>query len=240
MAKSLTVVIPVYNEEIDLPKNIPVLYSFMSSYFRKYDWEIVIADNASSDNTKLISLDLSKKANVRYVRLDQKGRGRALKKVWDESKSDFLSYMDVDLSSDLSYFPKLIKYLEEGDDIAIGSRLLSNSKVIGRPFIREITSRGYSTLFRIVFGTSFKDAQCGFKAIKKDCWQKISPFVEDVGWFFDTEFLIIADKAEFNIKEVAIRWEDNPDSTVKILKTAGADINGLIRLFKEKPWIKLK
>lgn len=238
--KSITVVVPVYNEEKDLPLNIPKLFSFLERNMLSHDWEIVIADNASTDKTSEIGKRLAKKSGIKYLRLAQKGRGRALKTAWNASKSDILAYMDVDLSSDLSFFPRLIGALEAGADIAIGSRLVAGSKVYGRPLLREIMSRGYSLLFRIVFLTSFSDAQCGFKAVKKEVWDRISSAVTDTGWFFDSELLIIADKAGFEITEIPVTWRDDPASTVKVAKTAWGDIKGLARLFFTRPWKKLR
>lgn len=240
MAQSITVVIPVYNEEVDLPKNIPLLHEFLSKNMNAYKWEILIADNASTDDTPLVSRKLSKMKGVNYIRLNKKGRGRALKMTWSKSKSDFLAYMDVDLSSNLSYFPKLISALENGSDIAIGSRLAKGAKVIDRPLVREIMSRGYSLMFRTLFFTKFKDAQCGFKAITKEAANKLLPIVEDTGWFFDSELLIIGQKSGFTITEVPIEWKDDPHSTVKVAKTAWGDIEGLLRLARRRPWKKLE
>ena len=236
----LCVVVPVYNEEKDLPLNIPRLKSLLEGTMFSYDWEIVIADNASTDKTSEVAKNLSREERIKYLRLEQRGRGRALKKAWSQSKKEILSYMDVDLSSDLSYFPRLIKSLEAGADIAIGSRLAKGAKVFGRTFIREIMSRGYSFLFRTLFRTKFKDAQCGFKAIKKDVWDKLEPVVKDTRWFFDTELLIISQKAGFVISEIPIVWRDDSNSTVKVAKTAWGDIKGLCRLFIERPWKKIK
>jgi len=237
--KTLDVVVPVYNEEDDLPVNIPRLKAFLEQKMSKYDWEIVIVDNASTDQTPRIGEALSREGNIKYLQLDQKGRGNALKKAWDTSKANYLAYMDIDLSSDITYFPRLIGSLEAGSDIAIGSRLASGARVYGRPFVREMMSRGYSLLFRTLFRTSFKDAQCGFKAVKKVVWAKLSPLVKDKDWFFDSEVLIIADKAGFKITEIPIEWRDDPRSTVKVAKTAFGDIKGLFGLFREKPWKKL-
>ena len=236
----LCVVIPVYNEEIDLPLNIPKLLLFLEKKMSVYDWEIVIADNASTDKTPKIAQEFAKDKRVKYLRLEKKGRGRALKKAWNNSDKRILSYMDVDFSSDLSYFSKLIESIENGADIAIGSRLAKGARVIGRTPVREIMSRGYSLLFRSIFWTKFKDAQCGFKAIKKDVWDKLEPIIKDTHWFFDTELLIISQKAGYVVSEVPIVWRDDPNSTVKVAKTAWGDIKGLLRLFIERPWRKLK
>ncbi|MDP3994316.1 MAG: glycosyltransferase family 2 protein [bacterium] len=236
----LCVVIPVYNEEIDLPVNIPKLLSFLEKKMSSHEWEIVIADNASTDKTPEIAQEFAKDKRIKYLRLEKKGRGRALRKAWNTSGKRILSYMDIDLSSDLSCFLKLVKSIENGADIAIGSRLAKGAKVVGRTPVREIMSRGYSLLFRSLFRTKFKDAQCGFKAIKKNVWDKLEPVIEDKYWFFDTELLIISQKAGFIISEVPIVWRDDPDSTVKVAKTAWGDVKGLYRLFVEMPWKKLK
>ena len=237
---TLTVVVPVFNEEVDLPKNLPKLTSFLAQKMADYDWDIVIADNASTDGSAGIGKKLqAKNKNIKYLRLEKKGRGLALKTVWSKSKSDFLAYMDIDLSSDLEYFPKLIAALEANADIAIGSRLAPGAKVYGRTPMREIMSRGYSLLFRTLFWTSFRDAQCGFKAIKRESAMKVLKLVQDEGWFFDSELLIIAEKSGMKVTEVPILWRDDPASTVKVAKTAWGDIKGLFRLWIERPWRKL-
>lgn len=238
--KSVTFVIPVYNEEIDLSKNVPDLYKYLDKSLGSYKWEILIADNASVDNTKKIGKKLAKDSKIKYIRIPLKGRGRALKKSWLFSKSDYLFYMDVDLSSDLKFISKLLGALDEGADIAIGSRLAKGAKVYGRTATREFISRSYSLMFRSLFFTHFKDAQCGFKAIKRSVAEKVLPVIKDTGWFFDSELLITAEKAGFEIAEIPIVWHDDPDSTVKVVKTARGDIEGLIRLLFTRPWRKLK
>lgn len=237
---SVTFVIPVYNEQIDLPICISKLLAFLTKNLSKYDWNILIADNASTDRTASIGKELSKKAKVNYLKLEEKGRGRALKKSWTTANSDVLFYMDVDLSSELKFIKILLKEIENGADIAIGSRLIKGAKVHGRTCTRELISKSYSFMFRILFQTKFKDAQCGFKAITKKASKDILPIVEDTEWFFDSELLIIAEKAGYKIAEVPIVWRDDPDSTVKVVKTARGDIEGLIRLFIKRPWRSLK
>lgn len=241
--KRLTVVVPVYNEEVDLPKNVPILYSFLKKNLTgKYNWKIVIADNGpSTDNTPMLAKRLAKKyPEIKYVSMNQAGRGNALKKVWLKDSADILAYMDVDLSSELKYFLRLIGEIEKGADIAIGSRLLSGSRVYGRTLTREVLSRGYNLIIKLMFWVKFHDAQCGFKAINQRVAKIILPLVKDKTWFFDTELLILAEKSGFRISEVPIVWRDNPKSTVKVAKTAWGDIMGLVRLFFSRPWRKIR
>lgn len=242
MLKKVAIVIPVYNEELDLPRNIPVLHGFLKDNFKKYAWEIIIADNGpSKDRTKEVSKILEKKfSGVHYVCIPRPARGNALKEIWLSSTSDYLAYMDVDLSSDLKYFPKLISALDSGSDIVIGSRLVKGAKVYGRTLTREVMSRGYNTLIRLFFWTSFRDAQCGFKAITREAAKKLLPHIIDRAWFFDSEMLIVGEKAGFKVTEVPIVWRDDPNSTVKVAKTAWGDIKGLWRIFWSQPWKNIK
>lgn len=224
------VVIPVYNEEKDLPTSIETLHKFMTDNV-SYDWRIVIADNASVDRTLEIAKALSERyPRVKYIHLDQKGRGRALRKSWLESDADIVSYMDVDLSTNLDAFPPLIAALSTGVyDVAIGSRLLPASRVTRQPK-REIISRIYNLLIKLMFRNRFSDAQCGFKALTRRAVQALVPLVKDQAWFFDSELLLLAERKGFRIFEVPVEWVEDPDTRVKILSTAWEDIKGLVRV----------
>jgi glycosyltransferase involved in cell wall biosynthesis len=229
MAASVDIVIPVYNEERALPKSIRKLTGFLKAHLNN-PWRIVIADNASIDSTHSVSEELCREyPGVEYLYLPQKGRGRALRAAWMASTADVVSYMDVDLSTDPTHFPQLIKELELGYHVAVGSRLSKESQVT-RSFKREFISRSYNLMIKSLFFTSFPDAQCGFKALTRQAAQAIVPRIQNNNWFFDTELLIIAAKGGYRIKSVPVSWVDDPDSTVKVLGTAAEDIKGLLRL----------
>ena len=232
MSIRLDVVIPCLNEERALPVCVRRLHGFMSERMGRYDWGIVVADNGSTDGTLDAAEALSQEfPQVRYIRLEQRGRGRALRRAWTESRADIVAYMDVDLSTDLGSLPPMIAAIaDDGYDVATGSRLLPESQVVGRTLKREITSRGYSLLFRAMFFTTFRDAQCGFKAASRRAADDLAPLVEDNGWFFDSELLILAQKCGYPIKELPVHWEDDPDTRVRILRTAWEDVKGLLRL----------
>ena len=226
---TVAIVIPVYNEEKALPDSIAKLHAFLSRNL-KHQWHIVIADNASTDKTWEIAQSLTKKYHdVVPFHIDQKGRGRALRKVWLESKADIVSYMDVDLSTGLDAFPKLTQAIIDGSDIAIGSRLLRDSKTT-RGLKREFTSRCYNLLIRIMFFTKLSDAQCGFKALSRECAQKILPLTKNNEWFFDTETLLLAMMHGYKRAELPVTWIDDPGTTVNIRKTVIEDLKGLARI----------
>ena len=229
MNATVDIVIPVYNEEQALPRSIMILADFLKDNLRN-PWQIVIADNASTDKTKSVSEMLCERySGINYLYIPQKGRGRALRSAWLDSTADIVSYMDVDLATDLNYFPALIDSLQEGYDVAIGSRLSKGSRV-SRSIKREVISRSYNLLIKSMFFTPFQDAQCGFKALTRHTAQAIVPHIKNDNWFFDTELLIIAAKRGYKIKQLPVKWDDDPTSTVNIPRTATEDIKGLLRL----------
>ena len=235
---TVEITIPVYNEEKELEPHIKILSDFCEKSLKQYEWHITIADNASFDNTPVIAAMIAKKnSHISHFRMEQKGRGRAVKKVWGASGADFCTYMDLDLSTDLVHLPKIIKALQNGYDIAIGSRLSKNAKVEGRTLIREITSRTLNFFFiQLFFHTKFTDAQCGFKGVTKNIVENLIPKIQDNGWFFDGELLIVAEKMGYKIYEEPVHWIDNPGSTVRLVSTISGDLQVMWRLLLTKPW----
>nr|SBO98861.1 putative glycosyl transferase [Nonomuraea gerenzanensis] len=224
------VVVPVYNEQRALRAGITRLHTYLTRNF-PYGFRITIADNASTDNTWQLATELARELpHVRAVHLEEKGRGRALRRVWSQSEADVVSYMDVDLSTDLDAFLPLVAPLLSGhSDLAIGTRLARASRVERGPK-REFISRSYNLLLRFGMGAGFSDAQCGFKAVRTEIAQALLPGVEDEQWFFDTELLLLAERHGLRIHEVPVDWVDDPDSRVDIVQTALDDLRGMVRV----------
>lgn len=229
-AAVLDVVIPVYNEEVDLGPCVRRLHAHLSAHF-PYPFRITVADNASVDDTLKVADRLAGELpGVEVLHLDAKGRGRALSAAWSASSAPVLAYMDVDLSTDLAALLPLVAPLISGhSDLAIGTRLARTSRVV-RGTKREVISRAYNLLLRGALAARFSDAQCGFKAIRADVAAELLPVVRDTGWFFDTELLVLAQRAGLRIHEVPVDWIDDPDSRVDIVATALADLRGVGRL----------
>lgn len=227
------VVVPVLNEERTLKTNIETLYNFLRAQ-DGLQFRITIADNGSTDRTQVIANELADHyAAIRVVRMNERGRGRALKQVWMDSDADILSYMDVDLSTSLDDFMPLIKPLVNGEaGVAIGSRLSNHSRTT-RGIKRDFISKTYNKIIKTYMGTKFSDAQCGFKAIRRDVSRTLLPKVTDTQWFFDTELLIKAEKTGVKIHEQPVTWIEDTDSRVKIVKTVTEDLRGLARVKKE-------
>ena len=229
----IDIVVTVLNEEKILQKSIMTLDEYMAKHL-PYRYQITIADNGSQDKTLEIAKNLAEKhQSVQVVSLAERGRGRALKRVWQNSSADILTYMDVDLSTSLDDFLPMIQPLVAGEaGVAIGSRLTKGSKTT-RGVKREFISRCYNNIIKWTSGTKFSDAQCGFKAIRRDVAAKFLPKIKDNEWFFDTELLIKTERAGVPIHEQPVTWTEDTDSRVKIVKTAVDDLKGLYRVNKE-------
>ena len=237
---SVDIVIPVYNEEHVLTDSVAKLRNFLVQGFA-HQYRIVVADNASTDGTLAVAQRLAEEhTDVACLHVPQKGRGRALRAAWLDSPADIVCYMDVDLSTDLAAFPPLIESIaSEGYDVATGSRLAREAD-IRRSLRREAISRGYNVMIKGLFFTRFSDAQCGFKAASRRAVQDLVPLIENNEWFFDTELLILAEKAGYRLKEVPVRWLEDPDSRVNVPKTVWEDVRGLLRLRWKRPWRGLR
>lgn len=239
--KILEITVPVYNEESDLPKNIPKLFSYCEKNLGGYGWKIIIVDNGSKDGTwdeagKMCELYPER---VCRMKLDRKGRGWALRNAWKNSEADIVGYMDIDLSSDINDFSKLVGAIESGCDLAVGSRNMKQSLVVGRTVLRGLMSKSYIFLAKLINGIKISDTQCGFKALDRRAFLAVEPLIMNNLWFFDSEMVIILEKAGFKVRDIPIKWVDDKNSTVKVLKDSWEELSGLLRLRREEPWKKL-
>ncbi len=230
-SKTVRIVLPAYNEEGALEKSFRRLYAFCEDFLDHYSWEILIASNGSGDRTAAIAAELAgRHERVRSHSLPLAGRGGTLRRAAEMNSADYLLYMDVDLSTDLSALPKLLAALDDGADVAIGSRHHPGSRVI-RSLHRELLSRGYNLLLGSFLGIkSFSDAQCGFKAFRLSRLRPLLSMVRDRKWFFDTEVLVLAEYSGLRIVEIPVRWVEDPDTRVRIPSTVARKLLGLARL----------
>jgi glycosyltransferase involved in cell wall biosynthesis len=233
-APAVDIVFPVHNEQRTLAASVRTLHAYLLDR-ADFTWQITIAQNASTDATAAIADELARElAAVAVLHLPASGRGRALRSAWASSRADVVAYMDIDLSTDLSALPDLLApLLADHGDVAIGSRLVPGARVT-RGLHREVISRSYNILLRALLGVTFADAQCGFKAGRREVIQGLLPEISDDGWFFDTELLYVAQRNRIAIREVPVRWVEDRDSRVAIVATALADLRGIARLRRRR------
>ncbi|MET8975025.1 dolichyl-phosphate beta-glucosyltransferase [Streptomyces sp. NPDC004539] len=232
--RSVEIVVPVHNEAHVLAGSIGRLHAHLEESF-PFPFRITVADNASTDATWSVATGLTLELpHVHARRLELKGRGRALKHVWSRSQADVVAYMDVDLSTGLEAFLPLVAPLLSGhSDLATGTRLHRRSAVT-RGAKREFISRSYNLLLKAGLQARFSDAQCGFKAVRTDVFRALAPHIEDTAWFFDTELLVLAQRAGLRLHEVPVDWIDDPDSRVDIVRTALDDLKGIARMTRTR------
>jgi glycosyltransferase involved in cell wall biosynthesis len=230
----VNVTLPAHNEEAQLADNLRRLRDFVAGQ-TQYRWEIVVVENGSTDATFAVAQREAKSARgssvqIQALHVEMAGRGGALREAWLNSKAEILSYMDVDLSTDLACLPALIEAVaSRSADVSVGSRLLPGSDTT-RCWKREILSRVYNRLLRWQLHLQVHDAQCGFKAISREAARSLLPQVRDRGWFFDTELLWLAERGTWRVKEIPVRWVDDPGTTVKLWSTIWHDLAGVRRL----------
>ncbi len=231
-APTLDVVVPVHDEETVVRRSVERLHAHLSSDF-PFTWRITVVDNASTDETWARAREVASLLDrVDVLHLDRKGRGLALRTAWTQSDAAVVAYMDVDLSTGLDALLPLVATLVSGhSDIAVGSRLAPGAQVARGPR-RELISRTYNRLLRLLFASKVRDAQCGFKAVRSEVAQRLLPEVRDDGWFFDTELLLLADHNGLRIHELPVDWVDDPDSRVRVIRTALGDLAGSLRMVR--------
>ena len=230
------IVVPVRNEECVLVPNVRRLVAHLRDF--PFTARVTIADSGSTDATWALACELVDACPglVRAVRLDLPGRGRALRAVWSASDADVVAYLDVNLSTDLAALLPLVAPLLAGDaDVAIGSRRGARGAAPGarvrRGLKRTAASRGYNLLLRATLEVGFSDAQCRFKALRSVAARVVLPSVVDNGSFFDTELLVLAERAGLRIHEAPVEWADSPDSRVRILPAVLDHLRGIWRLW---------
>lgn len=212
----IIVVVPCYNEETILKKNIKEILEAVERL--SHNFKIVISDNNSKDRTAEIGKKLADEnsASVDYVFVEERGKGAAVMEAWKKYDADIYGFMDADLATDLSALPTALSYFNEDYDIVIGSRRIRGAKV-KRQSYRKFTSLILNLIIRMILKTKIKDTACGFKFFRREAIDKISPQVKDRKWAFDTELVILAGRAGFKIKEIPVLWEEKGERGSRVI-----------------------
>lgn len=232
--KKVLIVIPAYNEEEVLEKNIKKLYLFCKNNLRKYDWMIVVSDNASEDQTSKIVDKLEKKlSKIKVYHMSEKSRSKSIKNIWLSEQADIYAYMDADLSTDIKHLLELISLIDQGFDLSTGSRT-SKDSITSRSFKRNFMSIILISLLRITFKIKLSDFQCGFKAISRRVRDEIVPQLRSLEYgFIDTEMIVLCNKKNYKIKEIPVYWNDTRKSKASIPKSSLDAIKNIFRIKRD-------
>ncbi len=229
----ISVVLPAYNEAQRLPEAVSNVKEYLEG--TGYDFEVIIAEDGSSDGTDKVAAKISEKdPRVQHLHSrDRLGRGKALRKAFESAEGDILAYMDVDLSTHMKHLNELVDSIAvEGYDIATGSRLMRGSRT-ERPAKREVASKSYNFLIRLFLGSKLHDHQCGFKAFRRDVILELANEVKDNHWFWDTEVLVLAQRRGYRVKEFPVEWEHGGDTKVSLSNDVAYMGSQILRMWGE-------
>lgn len=233
----VVVVIPVLDEERVLRNSVDALIAFVRQHLPDHGFDVVIADNGSTDATPEVGARLADTyKEVGYLRIPSRGKGQAIRTAWDSVDADAYVFMDVDLSTDLEALPYLLSGIASGADMVVGSRFHPDSSV-SRSRMRHLLSHGYRLWLKFVLHPGFTDAPCGFKAVTPEIVRTVMNAVKDDGWFFDTELLVRGENAGFSVSEIPVKWTDVPGgdrrSKVKVVGLIFGYIKETLRLRRD-------
>jgi glycosyltransferase involved in cell wall biosynthesis len=234
----LHITFPVLNEEMQLAGSIERTVAFCDANGLDI-YQFCIADNGSTDRTAQIAQQLTQKyANLRFVRLAQRGFGLALKTAWANTDADFVGYMDIDLATDLRHLREVYEHIQAGApyDLYLGSRLAKGASVRNRTLLRGLLSRSFNALLAIRLGTSFSDATCGFKFVRRSLYEQLAasvPFSDD--WFFVVQLAVRCERAGARILDMPVAWTDQPNSksSARLLNLSRLYLAGVSQLKRE-------
>jgi len=215
LMEKISIVIPVYNEFDNLERAVTITRDYL--FAMNFNYEIIIAEDGSTDGTKDVALRLSNAYPSVWCIFneDRLGRGKALKEAFRRSSGEILLYFDVDLSTEIGFLHPLIRVIAEGNDVVTGSRMMLESRV-SRSITRRLASRIYNGLVRFFLGSPIIDHQCGFKAFRRESLLDILDEVKANHWFWDTEVIVLAYKRGFSVKEIPVIWNERDGSKVKL------------------------
>ena len=230
----VSIVFPAYNEADALEAAVEKVIKALNEFARSY--EIIIAEDGSTDGTDKLAGALAMKYSfIKHIHEEKRlGRGTALKNSFKKSSGEVLVYMDLDLATDLKHLKPLVDAVEyEGYDFAIGSRMLSESKV-ERSRTRQIASKSYNFLVRAMLGSKVKDHQCGFKAFRREPLMQLLDEVTARHWFWDTELLVRAFRKGYKIKEIPVEWKGGRETKVSLLRDSFSMAGQVIKLWWQR------
>ena len=232
----LTIIFPVLNERLRLEKGITRTVEYLDRIGFS-DYEILIVDNGSEDETPQIADKLCRRySRVKYERIPVRGVGAAFRRGVKLSHGDIVGYMDIDLSTNIKHLGEAIEIFKERPEIAYinGSRFAKASDTRGRKWYRKITSQGLLILLKVFLGMKSTDAICGFTFVrKKTAVSLIKGCSRDNGWFYMIEFLLRAEKRGVRILDYPVEWEEDYNTTVKLFRTIFNYLKQITRLFWE-------
>lgn len=229
--RTITIVIPAYNEAPRLGPTLDRVLAFMRQ--QAWDAEVIVVNDGSRDATPDIVRSYAQRDSA--VRLLQnpgnRGKGYSVHNGVLNANGDFILFTDADLSSPIEEAPKLLDALERGADIAIGSRWVRSELQTRRQSVaRQVLGRVFNGLLRVLLRLDFKDTQCGFKAFRREAARAVFPLQQIEGWGFDPEILFLAIRMGFKVEEVPVVWAHDERTRINPLADGSRMVTDMLRI----------
>jgi uncharacterized protein (TIRG00374 family) len=231
--REVSVVLPAYNEADTIEHTVEVTLSTLVDFLPAGAFEVIVAEDGCEDRTPEIADRMAAADDrVRHVHSDERlGRGGALERAFRESRGDVLVYFDTDLATDVQHLEELVESVRtDGYDVATGSRRIPGSEQERDPE-RGVASTGFNTLVRLFLRSPMHDHQCGFKAFDREALVALLDDVEDDHWFWDTEVLVRAQRAGYDVREFPVEWEPKGDTKVDLVRDVFGMGSQILRLW---------
>ncbi len=232
----LTIIFPVLNERLRLESGVARTVEYLEG-MDFTDYEIIIVDNGSEDETPQIAAKLcGKYERVNYERISIRGVGAAFRRGVEISHGDVVGYMDIDLSTNIRHLGEAVHIFRTRPEIAYlnGSRFARESDTRGRKWYRRLTSQGLLVLLKCLLGMKSTDAICGFTFVRREtALSLVEGCSQDNGWFYMIEFLLRAEKRGVEILDYPVEWQEDYNTTVKVFRTICNYLVQIARLFRE-------
>lgn len=213
----LSIVLPAFEEETRLGESLPRILEYLAS--KAWTFEILVVDDGSADRTAEVAEEKLDGVPHRVLRNDRnRGKGYSVRRGMLEARGQYVLFSDTDLSTPVEEVENLIRAIDAGTDVAIGSRALENSLIEKhQPWRREILGKLFNRFLQILVIRGLQDTQCGFKCFRRDVVEPIFTHQTIDGWAFDVEILFIARQLGYRITEVPVRWLNSEVTKVDTL-----------------------
>ena len=231
--KQLSLIIPVYNEKDHIRGTAKKVAAYLKGL--DLDHEIIYSDDGSTDGTAAILKKLKRAdKNVRLVSAPKnEGKGAALTKGLKAAKGRVVAYIDADMEIDIKFVGDVLKGIEEGFDLCVGSKFAGGG-TSKREFRRHLTHYGYNLMVRWILGSSVYDHSCGVKAFRNEVVRSVLPEMKDKKWVWDTEFLVRAQKKGYRVKEIPVHTVSVRQSKVKFVSAVLQSLNAVLSLYRDR------